>query len=106
MTWGRLLLTRQELTALAVLMTDQYGWNLSVFDRLHVPATTASAGEVSAVTYTVRVEKRRTGPGRWFSEENYTDSGVGSPGRLITQALEATQHGRPWPPASPLAQTF
>lgn len=94
LTWGRLFLSRQELTALAVLMTDQYGWNLSVFDRLTVPTTAPSAGATATVTYNVLVEKRRLGAGRWFIEENYTDSGAGSAGRLITQALEATHHGR------------
>ncbi|MGW1158873.1 hypothetical protein ACWD48_11735 [Streptomyces sp. NPDC002519] len=93
-TTGRLFLTRSELTALAVMMTDRYGWNLSVYDRLHVPVTTPSAGETATVTYEVLVEKRRSGEGRWFDTENYTDSGADSPGRLITQALEATQHGR------------
>ncbi|EGG44404.1 hypothetical protein SGM_5219 [Streptomyces griseoaurantiacus M045] len=93
-TTGRLFLGRSELTALAVMMTDRYGWNLSVYDRLHVPVSTPSAGETDTVTYEVLVEKRRSGEGRWFDTENYTDSGADSPGRLITQALEATQHGR------------
>ncbi|MDH6522192.1 hypothetical protein [Streptomyces sp. SAI-090] len=93
-TTGRLFLARSELTALAVMMTDRYGWNLSVYDRLHVPVITPSAGETATVTYEVLVEKRRSGVGRWFDTENYTDSGANSPGRLITQALEATQHGR------------
>ncbi|MEH0542343.1 hypothetical protein QA802_04375 [Streptomyces sp. B21-105] len=93
-TTGRLFLSRAELTALAVMMTDLYGWNLSVFDRLHVPVTTPSAGETATVTYEVLVEKRRSGEGRWFDTENYTDSGADSPGRLITQALEATEPGR------------
>lgn len=93
-TWGRLFLTRQELTALAVMMTDRYGWNLSVYDRLHVPVITPSVGETATVTYEVLVEKRRSGEGQWFDTENYTDSGADSSGRLITQALEATKHGR------------
>jgi hypothetical protein len=93
-TTGRLFLSRAELTALAVMMTDRYGWNLSVYDRLHVPVITPSAGETATVTYEVLVEKRRSGEGRWFDTENYTDSGADSPGRLISQALEATQHGR------------
>ncbi|WP_328730705.1 hypothetical protein OHT20_00320 [Streptomyces caniferus] len=93
-TTVRLFLTRSELTALAVMMTDHYGWNLSVYDRLHVPVITPSAGETTTITYEVLVEKRRSGEGRWFDTENYTDSGANSPGRLITQALEATQHGR------------
>jgi hypothetical protein len=93
-TWGRLFLTRQELTALAVLLTDRFAWNLSMYDRVPVPVRTPSAGETTTVTYQVEVEKRRAGGGRWFSTENITDSGADSPGRLITKALEATAHGR------------
>ncbi|MFD0328235.1 hypothetical protein ACFQZC_08440 [Streptacidiphilus monticola] len=40
------------------------------------------------------MEKRRRGANRWFSTEYITDSGADSPGRLITQALEATRHAR------------
>ncbi|MFC9636323.1 hypothetical protein ACFTY8_45860 [Streptomyces mirabilis] len=93
-TWGRLFLTRAELTALGVLLTDRFGWNLSAYDRMPTPTTAPSAGESTTVTYQVQVEKRRAGAGRWFSTENVTDSGADSPGRLITQALEATAHGR------------
>ncbi|MGW0545692.1 hypothetical protein [Streptomyces altiplanensis] len=93
-TWGRLFLSRQELTALAVLLTDRFGWNLSVYDRLPTPTRAPSVGETTALTYQVQIEKRRTGRGRWFSTENITDSGADSPGRLISQALEATAHGR------------
>lgn len=38
-TWARLFLTRPELTALAVLLTDRFGWNLAVYDRM--PARSA-----------------------------------------------------------------
>jgi hypothetical protein len=93
-TWGRLFLTRLELTALAVLLTDKFGWNLSVFDRMPTPTTAPSVAEKTSVTYHVQVEKRRRGGGRWFSTENITDSGADCPGRLITLALEATAHGR------------
>jgi hypothetical protein len=93
-TWGRLFLIRMELTALAVLFTDRFGWNMSVFDRMPTPVTAPSAGERMSVTYQVQVEKRRRGGGRWFDTENITDFGAGSPGRLITEALEATAHGR------------
>jgi hypothetical protein len=93
-TWGRLFLTRMELTALAVLLTDQFGWNLAVYDRMPAPVRTPSAGETATVTYQVQVEKRRRGGGHWFSTENVTDSGAGSAGRLVTQALEATACGR------------
>lgn len=93
-TWGRLFLSRGELTALAVLLTDRFGWNLSVFDRLPAPTRAPSVGERANITYQVQIEKRRAGNGRWFSTENITDSGADSPGRLITQALAATLHGR------------
>ncbi|MBB1257442.1 hypothetical protein [Streptomyces alkaliterrae] len=93
-TWGRLFLSREELTALAVLLTDRFAWNLKVYDRLPTPTAGSSVGEKTATTYQVKVEKRRAGGGRWFSTEDVTDSGADSPGRLITQALEATAHGR------------
>jgi hypothetical protein len=93
-TWGRLFLTRAELTALAVLLTDSFAWNMSVYDRLQAPTAAPSAGETTSVTYHIQVEKRRSGVGRWFSTENITDSGADSAGRLITQALAATSHGR------------
>lgn len=93
-TWGRLFLTRGELTALAVLLTDRFGWNLSLYSRMPVPTTAPSVGETTSATYQVQLEKRRAGRGHWFSTENITDSGADSPGRLITQALEATAHGR------------
>ncbi|MFF4323090.1 hypothetical protein [Streptomyces sp. NPDC001568] len=93
-TWGRLFLIPAELTALAVLLTDRFGWNLSQYDRMPVPTTAPSSGERASVTYQVQIEKHRAGQGRWFSTENITDSGADSPGRLITQAREATVHGR------------
>jgi len=93
-TWGRLFLQRQELTALAVLLTHRFAWNLSVLDRMPTPSTTPSVGEGASVTYQVQIEKHRRGGGRWFSTENITDSGADSPGRLITQAIQATAHGR------------
>lgn len=92
--WGRLFLTRMDVTALAVLMTDRFGWNQAVFRRMPTPTALPSLGESSTITYQVTLEKRRSGDGRWFSTENITDSGADSPGRLITQALQATAHGR------------
>ncbi|GHI76156.1 MULTISPECIES: hypothetical protein [Streptomyces] len=93
-TWGRLFLDRMELTALAVLLTDRFAWNLSVYDWMPAPTRAPSAGETTSVTYQLQVEKRRAGGGWWFSTENITDSGADSQGRLISQALEATAHGR------------
>ncbi|MFE0188304.1 hypothetical protein [Streptomyces sp. NPDC058989] len=93
-TWGRLFLSRMELTALAVLLSDRFAWNLKIYDRMPAPTAGPSMGEKTSITYQVQVEKHRAGRGRWFSTENVTDSGADSPGRLITQALETTAHGR------------
>ncbi|MEU5388053.1 hypothetical protein [Kitasatospora cineracea] len=92
--FGRLYLDRSELTALAVLLTHRFGWNLAVYDRLPVPVAAPSAGADTTPTYRIQVEKRRKGGGRWFSTENVTDIGPGSPGRLISEALEATAFAR------------
>lgn len=48
---SRLFLSRARLAALTVMMTGRYGWNLSVYDRLHVPVTTPSVGESATVTH-------------------------------------------------------
>jgi len=93
-TWMRLFLSRSELIALAVLMTDQWGWNLSMYNGVPAPVREPSAGETRTVTYRIQVEKHRAGVGRWWDTVNITDSGANSDGRLITQALEATVHGR------------
>ncbi|MFB9602377.1 hypothetical protein ACFFTQ_05245 [Streptomyces roseofulvus] len=93
-TWGRLYLDRSELTALGVLLTHRFGWNLSVYERLPAPTTAPSAGTDTAPVYRIQVEKRRQGGGRWFSTENVADTGPSSPGRLIAQALEATAFAR------------
>ncbi|MEU6497431.1 hypothetical protein ABZ890_44970, partial [Streptomyces sp. NPDC046984] len=93
-TWGRLFLSRLELTSLAVLLSAEFAWNLSVYDHMPTPRATASVGEAATLTYQVQVEKRRRGSGHWFSTEYITDSGADSPGRLITQALVATRPAR------------
>uniref|UniRef100_A0AAU2VBY3 Core-binding (CB) domain-containing protein n=1 Tax=Streptomyces sp. NBC_00003 TaxID=2903608 RepID=A0AAU2VBY3_9ACTN len=93
-TWGRLFLSRRELTSMAVLLTDKFAWNHSLYNRMPAPSRAPSAGESRAVTYQVMTEKRRASGGRWYSSENVTDFGADSAGRLITQALQATAPGR------------
>src|SRR4051794_16883608 len=68
-TWGRLFLSRMELTALAVLLTDRFAWNLKVYDRMPTPTAAPSVGEKASITYQVQVEKHRAGRGRWCSTE-------------------------------------
>ncbi|MGW3823394.1 hypothetical protein ACWEAF_13995 [Streptomyces sp. NPDC005071] len=94
LTWQRLYLSRHETTALGVLLMAEFGWNLSVIDRLAVPRAAADQGGDGQPTYTVRLAKPRRGIGNWFEDENVTDLGAGSSGRLITQALAATRFAR------------
>jgi hypothetical protein len=93
-TWQRLFLSRMEATALAVLLMIEYGWNLSVIDRLKVPKASPDTGHDGRPTYRVVLEKPRRGPGRHHESRNLTDDGAASPGRLITHGLRATRFGR------------
>ena len=93
-TWQRLFLTREEATALGVLLLAEFGWNLSVIATLEVPRAEPDQGEDGRPTYRVPLEKPRRGPGRHHETRNVTDDGAGSPGRLITQALQATRFAR------------
>jgi len=94
LTWQRLFLTRQEAAALGVLLLSEFGWNLSVISGLAVPLASPDLGEDGHPTYRIPLGKRRRGPGRHHETRNVTDYGAGSPGRLITQALEATRFAR------------
>jgi len=93
-TWERLFLTGAEAAALGVLLMAEFGWNLSVIDRLGVPLASPDQGEDGRVTYRIPLEKPRRGRGRYHETRNVTDSGAGTPGRLITQALQATRFAR------------
>ena len=93
-TWQRLFLTRMEAVALGVLLVAEYGWNLSVIDRAEVPRASPDQGEDGHPTYRIPLEKPRRGAGRHYETRNVTDDGAASPGRLITQALEATRFAR------------
>lgn len=93
-TWQRLFLTRMEAVALGVLLLAEHGWNLSVINRLAVPRATPDAGRDGKRIYRVELEKHKRGTGRYFETRNLTDDGAGTPGRLITQALEATVFAR------------
>ncbi|QUW78557.1 hypothetical protein SMIR_04945 [Streptomyces mirabilis] len=93
-TWQRLFLTRMETVALGVLLLAEHGWNLSVINRLKVPRAAPDADRDGPRIYRVELEKHKRGMGRYFETRNLTDDGAASPGRLITQALEATVFAR------------
>ena len=84
----------EEAAALSVLLLAEFGWNLSVIAGLEVPMASPDQGEDGHPVYRISLEKRRRGPGRHHEIRNVTDHGAGSPGRLITQALEATRYAR------------
>jgi hypothetical protein len=94
LTWQRLFLTREEAVALGVLLLAEFGWNMSVIGRVEVPRASPDQGEDGRPTYRIPLEKPRRGPGRHHETRNVTDDGAASPGRLITQALEATRFAR------------
>jgi hypothetical protein len=93
-TWQRLFLTREEAAALGVLLMAEFGWNLSVINSAAVPLASPDPGEDGHPTYRIALEKPRRGTGRHHETRNVTDHGADSPGRLITQALQATRFAR------------
>jgi hypothetical protein len=93
-TWARLFLTMPEAAALAVLLVCDQGWNRSVLDAMTVPDDMPGAGEDSLDIYRAGIVKRRRPARARYSSANLPDTGPGSPGRLIRQAIEATQPAR------------
>jgi hypothetical protein len=93
-TWARLFLTMPEAAALAVLLVCDQGWNRSVLDVMAVPDDMPGAGEESLDIYRAGIVKRRRPARARYSSANLPDTGPGSSGRLIRQAIEATQPAR------------
>ncbi|MGH3407357.1 MAG: hypothetical protein ACRDRJ_33375, partial [Streptosporangiaceae bacterium] len=93
-TWARLFLTMPEAAALAVLLVCDQGWNRSVLDAMTVPDDMPGAGEDGLDIYRAGIIKRRRTARARYSSANLPDTGPGSPGRLISQAIEATQPAR------------
>lgn len=93
-TWGRLFLTMPEAAALAVLLVCDQGWNRSVLNVMTVPDNMPGAGEDNLDIYRAGIVKRRRPVRARYSSANLADTGPGSSGRLISQAIEATQPAR------------
>ena len=93
-TWGRLFLTMPEAAALSVLLVCDQGWNRSVLDAMTVPDDMPGAGEDGLDIYRVPVLKRRRPPRTRYASANLVDAGPDTSGRLIRQAIEATEPAR------------
>ncbi|USY20459.1 hypothetical protein NE857_02010 [Nocardiopsis exhalans] len=89
--WRALFLNRMEATSLGVLLMTHFGWNLAVISQVKAPQAAPDLGLDGHPTYQVPVRKDK---GHRFETENVSDIGADSPGRLITQALEATRFAR------------
>jgi len=92
-TWARLFLTLPEASALAVLLVCDQGWNRAVLDAMTVPDATPGAGDDDLEIYRVQIFKRRPARSRYTSA-NLVDDGPTSSGRLMRQAVEATEPAR------------
>jgi hypothetical protein len=84
--------SRLEIAALGVLLMAEFGWNLSVIDRLRVPRASPDPG--GHPTYRIELHKPRRGSRNHHETRNVTDDGASSAGRLISQALHATRFAR------------
>jgi hypothetical protein len=93
-TWARLFLTGPEGFALAVLLVASEGWNRSVLDRMRVPDHDPAAGDDEFDVHLVEIYKRRRPVRLRYTSNNLVDTGPDSPGRLMRQAIEATELAR------------
>ena len=93
-TWARLFLTMPEAAALTVLLVCDQGWNRSVLDAMTVPDDMPGAGEDGLDIYRVPVLKRRRPIRTRHTSANLVDAGPDTSGRLIRQAIEATEPAR------------
>ncbi|MDX2728032.1 hypothetical protein [Streptomyces sp. PA03-2a] len=94
-TWQRLFLSQVEAAGLGVLLVMEFGFNATTMSELRVPRAVPDSGERSGVrVYRLELEKRRRHTGNHYESRNITDHGADSPGRLISDALEATALAR------------
>ncbi|MFF3246879.1 hypothetical protein ACFYWY_24810 [Streptomyces sp. NPDC002870] len=93
-TWMRLFMTTDEACALMILMIAAHGWNATPVIEMKVPDASPGAGGEGQIIYRVELEKRRRSQPSRYETRNLADWGADSPGRLITQAIEATAPAR------------
>lgn len=91
----RLFLSPGEAAALAVLLVAEFGLNATTVSDLRVPRIVSAAAERGpGAVYRLELEKRRRGNRLSTETRNVADWGADSPGRLITQTLQATGPAR------------
>ncbi|MFA4081351.1 hypothetical protein [Mycobacteroides salmoniphilum] len=93
-TWGRLFLDRTEINAAITLLAASEGWNRSVIHLLRVPTLDPSVGDDNIDIYPVEINKRRRPAPLRYTSNNLLDSGPDTPGRLLSQLIEATEAAR------------
>jgi hypothetical protein len=91
-TWARLFLTGPE--AFALLLVASEGWNRSVLHRMRVPDHDPAVGDDKFDIHLVEIHKRRRPVRLRYTSNNLVDTGPDSPGRLMRQAIEATELAR------------
>ena len=94
-TWQRLFLTREEAVALGVLLLAEFGWNLSVIDSPGDPPRGTRPGRRRPADLPrSRWSSPAAAPAATTSPATSPTTAPARPGRLITQALEATRFAR------------
>ena len=93
-TWARLYLTGPEVFALAVLLVAGESWNRGVLHRMRIPEHDPAVGNDEFDIHLVEIHKRRRPVRLRYTSNNLVDTGPGTPGRLMRQAIEATELAR------------
>ncbi|MFG2488013.1 hypothetical protein ACGFSI_35380 [Streptomyces virginiae] len=93
-TWKRLFLSRNEAAALSVLIAAELGLNPTTISELPVPQLLPGSAASTSRLYRLALEKPRRGGRSRFESRNIADTGAGSPGRVLSEAMEATAPAR------------
>jgi hypothetical protein len=93
LTWGRLYLTRSEARAAAILLVISEGWNRTVLERMEIPSHDPAVADPFDI-HMVEIDKRRRPVRLRHTSNNLLDSGPDTPGRLLSQVIEATELAR------------
>lgn len=80
--------------ALAVLLVASESWNRSVLDRMRIPEHDPAVGDDDVDVHLVEIHKRRRPMRLRYAGNNLVDTGPDTPGRLMRQAIEATELAR------------